>query len=126
VPGSCPTGTSVCNENASATDKGTLPAIKVTDLQGNVFGSSLTPVAGQTILVTAAGSTIPGGCANGGAQFQFTKEGNLVQDWSSNPVYRDTANEYSPTYKVQVRCSSDTTCTSVNGKSVKVFEYAGG
>ena len=125
VPGSCPTGTTVCNENASATDKGTLPQIKVTDLQANVFGAGLAPVAGQTILVTAAASTIPGGCANGEAQFQFFKNGVLVQDWSGNPVYRDTATESRPTYTVQVRCNSDPTCTSVTGASVKIAIYGG-
>ena len=126
VPGACPATTADnCNENASSTDKGTAPQIKVTDLNGNLFAAGSSPVAGQAILVSAVDSSIPGGCTNGGTQFQFSKNGSVVQDWNSKSAYEDTPVEYSPTYKVQVRCSSDTTCTSLVGASVKVAIYDG-
>jgi len=126
VAGSCPaTAAENCDENASGTDNGTLPRIAITDLDGNPFGAGRVPVAGQSIRVSAADSTIPGGCADGGVQFRFSKNGVVVQDWSGNASFLDTATEYSPTYSVLVRCSSDTTCTSLAGASVTAAIYDG-
>ncbi len=108
-----------CNENASATDKGTLPQIKLTDAKGNAFGAGQIPFSGQSIVVTATDSTIPGGCVDGGAQFQFSRNGLVVQDWNSKAFYADTPAVFA-SYSVLVRCSSDTSCTSLTGASVNV------
>src|SRR5262249_4266630 len=126
VPGSCPaTAADDCDENAAGTDSGTLPRLKVTDLAGNELGASLAPVAGQAILISAVESSVPGGCAGGAVKFQFSKNGAVVQDWSGKAFYEDTAVEYSPTYRVLVRCSSDTSCTSVIGATAKPAIYDG-
>ncbi|PYT12409.1 MAG: hypothetical protein DMF51_13250, partial [Acidobacteria bacterium] len=45
------------------------------------------------------------------SQFRFFKDNVLVQDWSSVPSYTDNPTA-DVTYRVQVRCSIDTTCTS--------------
>jgi len=125
-PTVCPATTADdCNESAAGTDKGTLPQIKTTDLNNNVFGASLVPVAGQSILVSAVDSSLPGGCADGGAQFEFGKNGVVVQEWSGKASFLDTPTEYSPTYSVRVRCSSDTSCTSLTPKTIKLAIYAG-
>jgi len=123
----CPTSSAdFCNENATSTDKGTLPQIKATDLNGNIFdGVNFAPVAGQNIRVSAVASTIPGGCTNGVPQFQFTKNGTLVQDWSSKTFFQDSPEGQSARYTALVRCSSDTSCTSLTGASVTVPVYTG-
>ncbi|OLE67022.1 MAG: hypothetical protein AUG09_04550 [Acidobacteria bacterium 13_1_20CM_2_68_7] len=122
----CPTNSvDFCNENATATDKGTLPQIKATDLNGNIFdGVDNVPDGGQSVRISGVASTLPGGCTNGVPQFQFTKNGNLVQDWSSKTFFQDSP-EDTASYTVLVRCSSDPTCTSVTGATVTVPVYDG-
>ncbi len=128
APGSlCPaTAADNCNELATGADKGTLPLIKVTDLNGNVFGASLAPIAGQSIRISAVDSTLPGGCTGGVAEFQFSKNGAVVQDFNDKAYFLDTPENYSPTYTVQVRCSSDRGCTSLVGASATLLIYDGG
>jgi len=123
---SCPTNPATfCDETTAASDKGTVPAIKATDLNGVVFdGVNYVPRAGHSIRISAAASTLPGGCTNGVPQFQFTKNGVVVQDWSSKPFFQDSP-DLVATYSVLVRCSSDTSCTSVNGATVTVPVYSG-
>ncbi len=122
----CPTtAADNCNESAAGSDKGTLPQIKATDLNNNAFGTSLVPVAGQPILISAGDSSLPGGCTGGGAQFEFSKNGVVVQEWSGKASFLDTSTEYSPTYSVRVRCSSDTSCTSLTPKTIKLAIDAG-
>ncbi|HEV8699781.1 MAG TPA: thrombospondin type 3 repeat-containing protein, partial [Candidatus Polarisedimenticolia bacterium] len=124
-PGSCPASVNNCNESAG-TDKGTTPVIKVTDLDGNLIrrdgvGIAYAP-AGTPIRISAADSTIDGGCFNGAAQYQFTKNGQLVQDFSAKTFYQDTMAP-GASYKVQVRCSSDFSCTSINGATTTSIPY---
>ncbi len=126
-PGSsCPTNPATfCDETTAATDKGTLPQIKATDLNGVIFdGSSYVPRSGHSVRISGVASTIPGGCTNGVPQFQFTKNGSVVQDWSSKTFFQDSPEQIA-TYSVQVRCSSDTSCTSVTGATVTVPVYSG-
>jgi len=83
-------------------------------------------VTGEKLIVSAASTTNPGGCVGGGSQFRFFKDNNLVQDWSSAPSFLDNPT-LDASYRVQVRCSIDTTCTSTatatgsNSKTVQVF-----
>ncbi len=84
--------------------------------------------SGERATVTAAGTTNPGGCSGGGVQFQFSKNGTLAQDWSSNPVFID--NPTSDTaYRVQVRCSvAPTTCltpAAAEAGNKTIFIYSG-
>ncbi len=120
--GTCPVS---CNPLTPGTDHGIVAAIKAQDLQGNVL-DGLTRVAanGQTIRISAVDSTIPGGCVNGAPQFQFTKDGVIVQDWSAQAFYQDTPDRTS-TYTVKVRCSSEFACTTSTAVSLDVPVYSG-
>jgi hypothetical protein len=73
----------------------------------------------------------PGGCVGGGVQYRFYKNGtaaaNLVQDWSSSPIFLDNPTA-DATYRVQARCSNFPACTStlVSGPSTSaVLVYPG-
>jgi len=87
-------------------------------------------VLGEKVVVSAANTTNPGGCIGGGAQFRFFKNNLLVQDWSEIPTFTDNPT-IDASYRVQVRCSIDTTCTSsatasgVNSRSIQVFSGDG-
>jgi len=124
-PTSCPAQADNCDENAAGTDRGTSPALKITNLAGNpIDGSAFVATTGASIRATAVDSTLPGGCTDGVAQFRFEKNGVLVQDWSAKTFYQD-APTADATYAVQVRCSSDPGCTSVTGAAAVVQVYAG-
>ncbi|HEU4400496.1 MAG TPA: thrombospondin type 3 repeat-containing protein [Candidatus Polarisedimenticolia bacterium] len=99
----CPAVGQECN--AATGDKGFNVGLQVLDSDGNGLFFS-----GERTTVTAATTTNPGNCIGGGAQFRFFKDGNLVQDWSSNPVYIDNPT-VDAAYRVQARCSvAPTTC----------------
>ena len=83
------------------------------------------PVAGQPIVITAVDSTIPGACVDGEPEYQFTRSGVIVQPFGPKSFYLDAPDVYSPLYSVQVRCSSDPTCTSVVGASIQLAIYDG-
>jgi hypothetical protein len=114
----CPT--KPCNSTVG--DSGFNVALSVTDDSGdNVV------VAGEGVTVSAADTVNVGGCVDGGTQFRFFKNGGLVQDWSSNPVFKDNPIA-DATYRVQARCSTDTTCTSsltAASSQVSIQAYSG-
>jgi hypothetical protein len=119
--GSCPSDP--CDQTVG--DNGTNVLLEVTDLQGNVLdGVTTLPVAGQPIRISAVHSTLPGGCATGAPEFQFSRDGVLKQDWSLKTFYID-APEGMATYTVKARCSVDFTCTSAAGASIAVQPTAG-
>src|SRR5439155_7933262 len=135
LPASSRTPPSVCPTNAcnpALGDHGTNVVLKVIDLDGNVLdGTTKVAVAGRSIRVSAVDSTLPGGCVGGALQFQFFKNGALVQDWTSKSFYED-APEISASYSTQARCSSFFTsaaqpnrCTSTVGASIDVPVYSG-
>jgi len=80
----------------------------------------------EKLVVSAASTTNPGGCIGGGTQFRFFRNNVLVQDWSSVPSFVDNPSA-DAVYRVQARCSIDTTCTSSatasgsNSRSIQVF-----
>jgi hypothetical protein len=57
-------------------------------------------------------------------QYRFTKDGTLISDWASNPVYLDHPS-FDATYTVRARCSSDDTCTSLQGATKTIAVYTG-
>ncbi|MFQ5877165.1 MAG: thrombospondin type 3 repeat-containing protein [Acidobacteriota bacterium] len=121
----CPTAGAECNEGFDPSDNGTLPALAATDLNGAIIdGVNVLAQAGELVRISAINSTIPGGCANGAAQFQFFKDGELAQDWSSKTFLQDSPTS-DATYTVQVRCSSDFSCTSTQGASLTLPVYTG-
>jgi hypothetical protein len=122
--GSCPTD--ACNEGVG--DAGTAPAFEVRDLNGNlVDGATLVPSRGQTLRLSGSGSTFPGGCSNGAAEYRFERNGVVAQDWSTSPVFVD-APESTTHYRLLLRCSADHACTSVAGavRDVGVLSGEGG
>ena len=93
-----------CDESVG--DNGFLVDLQVSDTDGDgIF------VAGEQVTVSAGGTTAPGLCVGGGTQFQFFKDGALVQEWSSDPTFTDNPT-HAATYLVQVRCSADAACTT--------------
>jgi hypothetical protein len=122
--GSCPTD--ACNEAVG--DAGTAPAIEVRDVNGSLVDSvTLVPSRGQTLRLSGSGSTFPGGCSNGIAEYRFERNGVVAQDWSTSPVFVD-APESTTHYRLLVRCSADHACTSVAGavRDVGVLSGEGG
>jgi len=106
-------------------DAGTDAVLEVTDLSGQpVGGPGNIVVAGQRLRLSAAGSTFPGGCADGVAEYEFLRNGAVVQGFSSNPVFVD-APEATTRYTARVRCSTDPGCASVAGASVDLAVRTG-
>ncbi len=114
--GSCPG--KPCNDLIGG-DHGFDVALAVIDTDGDGI-----VVSGEQVTVSAATTVNPGGCINGAVQYRFTKDGALISDWASNPVYLDHPS-FDATYSVRARCSSDATCTSLQGVSQTVAVYTG-
>jgi len=105
-PGACP-GVAC---NSALGDGGFSVDLVVTDADGDGLF-----VGGEQVKLSAALTTNPGGCVGGGVQYRFYKNGtaaaNLVQDWSSSPIFLDNPTA-DTTYRVQARCSVFPACTS--------------
>jgi hypothetical protein len=112
--GVCPSDP--CNQGVA--DAGTNVILKITDLNGTVMDGVTNVVsAGQSIHVTAINSSLPGGCMNGVAEYEFSKDGVVVQVFGPKTYYLD-APDGPANYSARARCSSDFTCTSVAGASI--------
>ncbi len=89
-------------------------------------GRCVIAVGGEKLLLSAVATTNPGGCIGGGTQFRYFKDNAVVQDWSQLPTFVDNPSA-DAAYRVQVRCSVDTTCTSSaaagasNSRTIQVF-----
>ena len=116
-PGTCPAN--ACN--SASGDGGFNIDLTLSDADANGL-----LVAGETVTLSAALTTNPGGCVGGGAQYRFFKNGStdpfVVQDWSSDPTYVDNPSG-DATYRVQARCSTFAACTS-NATSAAATESA--
>jgi hypothetical protein len=119
--GSCPA--EPCNNLLG--DKGTNVVLKITDLSGNVLdGVTNVALGGQPIRVSAIDSTLPGGCAGGVPEYQFSKDGIVVQPFGPKSFYLD-APEAAARYDVLARCSTDFNCTSQVGGTINSTIFAG-
>jgi hypothetical protein len=117
----CPT--LVCNPAIG--DGGTNVILKITDVNGNVLdGVNSFPFAGQSIHVSAIDSTIPGLCVGGVAEYEFSKNGVVVQPFGPKSFYLDGP-ESTANYSVRARCSTAFACTSITGSSISVDPYTG-
>jgi hypothetical protein len=119
-PASCPID--ACD--GSQGDSGFAMSIEAIDSSGDDL-----ILAGERITVSAAATVAVGGCLDGGSQFQFFKDESLVQGWSSSLSYADNPVRHA-TYRVQARCSSDTSACTSSGAStadntISVFVYRG-
>jgi hypothetical protein len=71
-------------------------------------------ISGEEVTVSATRIQNVGGCVNGVAQYRFSRDGMVVQDWSSDATFIDHPLACA-TYRVEARCSQDTdTCTSAS------------
>jgi hypothetical protein len=114
--GTCPSDP--CNEVLG--DHGTAAAFAVTDRGGApIDGVTRVAQAGEAIRLDASASTLPGGCANGHAEYQFLKDGAVAQSWTANPFFDDSPERITH-YTVLLRCTSDPACVSAVGASLDV------
>jgi hypothetical protein len=80
------------------------------DLTGDALNENLA-APGQPIEINASGSS--GTCQDGALQYRFTKDGSeVLREWSENAVIIDVPQALGSSYLVQVRCSTDTSCSS--------------
>jgi hypothetical protein len=74
------------------------------------------PSPGEEILLDASQTTNPGGCADGVPQYQFSKLNGVtttvLQSWSTAASLRLSNAQEGDVFRVEVRCSSDTSCTT--------------
>ena len=94
-----------CNE-ALGVSNGINPLLVLTDSDGD---GALAP--GEAFRLDALGTDNPGGCKNGILQFQFSKDGLVVQDWSTTTSYVAAFSGIAA-YTAKARCSTDFSCTS--------------
>ncbi|MFQ5876510.1 MAG: S8 family serine peptidase [Acidobacteriota bacterium] len=116
-PPSCPDPGTECDPGVG--DHGYVVSLMVTDGNGNGVVES-----GETIRLDAIGTTNPGGCAGGVTEFRFLKDGELVQDFSSNAFFLD-APTADAVYQVLARCSNALACTTTAGGMQHVEVYSG-
>ncbi len=114
LPGTCPT---TCD--SSVGDQGTSASLAIRDTNGNGVIER-----GERIALDASGSTLPGGCVGGVAQFRFVRDGQVVQDWTTNNTFLD-APLRDAQYSVFVRCSADFQCTGTTGAQATGRVYTG-
>jgi hypothetical protein len=116
----CPVGAGARCDEAGGGDNGYSVMLVVHDAGNgnNVFEK------GEPIEVDASSTTNPGGCVDGVTEFQFLRNGVVVQDYSANAVLKEAATATS-TYTVKARCSSDRTCTTATGVIQTVNVYSG-
>ncbi len=124
VPDTTPrTGTCPADPcDATQGDAGTAVVLNVTDAGGQPLAGGI--AAGQPIQVRASASTFPGGCAGGIAEFQFARNGVVVQPFGTPTTLLD-APETTALYTVRMRCTADLGCTSATGGSVTVAVASG-
>jgi hypothetical protein len=112
-----------CNEGVG--DAGTSVALDVTDFANRPLdGATVIPVAGQTLRISAAGSTLPGGCTGGTIEYEISRNGVAIQDFSPKPFVLD-APDGTVRYSARVRCSADHACTSLVGAARNIGVVTG-
>ncbi|HXH28471.1 MAG TPA: thrombospondin type 3 repeat-containing protein [Candidatus Polarisedimenticolia bacterium] len=87
-------------------------------------------VSGEQTTVTAADSTLVGGCVGGVTQYRFLRNGAVAQDWATAPSFTDYPTQ-DTTYAVQLRCSVSATCVTTGAsaasiKSIQIYPGDGG
>jgi hypothetical protein len=114
LPGDCP---ATCDPLVG--DQGTSASLVIRD--NNEDGLI---ERGERIALDASGSSLPGGCVGGVAQFRFVRDGAVVQDWTTSNTFLD-APLADADYSVFVRCSADFQCTGTAGAGALARVYTG-
>jgi hypothetical protein len=100
-------------------DKGFAVSLAVNDANHNGIYEN-----GETVELSAAGTTNPGGCAGGESEFQFLKNGVVAQNFSAQSIFKDSPTA-DASYQVMARCSSNLACTTTTGASAALKVYSG-
>jgi Thrombospondin type 3 repeat len=79
---------------------------------------------GEKLTLDASASSLPGGCVGGVAQYRFVRDGQVVQDWTTNNAFVDAPIK-DANYQLFVRCSADFQCTGTTGASSLARVYTG-
>ena len=117
-PATCPAPGAECNPAAGA-DHGYNVVLTATSSDNDgVFEK------GENVLFSAVSTTNPGGCADGVTEYQFKRNGVVVQDWSARAFYEEGV-QADGTWQVQARCSRVPACTTTTGASTVLPVYAG-
>jgi hypothetical protein len=114
LAGTCP---AACNSGVG--DGGTTPVLVLRDDNADGIVER-----GEKLVLDASGSSLPGGCSGGVAQYRFERDGAVVQDWSTSSSFVDAPLK-DASYKAKVRCSSNTACASVVGAVSQALVYTG-
>jgi hypothetical protein len=117
-PATCPLPANQCNPALGA-DHGYNPALAVSDANGDGVYEK-----GENVELSAAGTTNPGGCANGVTEYRFLRGAQVAQDWSANAFFRDGI-VADTTYKVLARCNSTPACLTTIGATQTLLVYPG-
>src|SRR5439155_582904 len=112
--GACPV---ICNSTVG--DHGTTAVLTVRDANADGVIER-----GEKLTLDGSASSLPGGCSGGVAQYRFVRDGQVVQDWTTNNGFVD-APLLDATYQLFVRCSADFTCTGTTGASSLARVYTG-
>jgi len=112
--GACPV---ICNSTVG--DHGTTAVLTVRDANADGVIER-----GEKLTLDGSGSSLPGGCSGGVAQYRFVRDGQVVQDWTTNNGFVD-APLVDANYQLFVRCSADFTCTGTTGASSLARVYTG-
>jgi hypothetical protein len=115
---SCPDPSVYCLPG-SGVDHGYTTSLAIQDSDGDGIYEK-----GELVQLNAAGTTNPGGCANGVTEFRFLKNGQVVQNWTPNAFFSEGA-AADATYQVLARCSSAPACVTTTGSSLAIQVYAG-
>jgi Thrombospondin type 3 repeat/Subtilase family len=115
LSGACPV---VCTPGVG--DHGTTEVLAIRDTNGDgVFER------GERITLDASASSLPGGCSGGAIQFQFRRDGQIVQDWTTNNNFVDAPLQ-DASYALYARCSSaPASCTGTTPATGSVQVYTG-
>ncbi|MFQ5877348.1 MAG: thrombospondin type 3 repeat-containing protein [Acidobacteriota bacterium] len=114
LPGDCP---ATCDPTLG--DQGTSASLIIRDSNGDGIIER-----GERIALDASGSSLPGGCVGGVAQFRFERDGEVVRDWTTNNTFLD-APLSDASYRVLVRCSAEFQCTGSTGALATGRVYTG-
>jgi hypothetical protein len=117
-PGVCPASASG-DCDPSQGDHGLVTSLTIRDASADGIVE-----AGEAVELDASGTTNPGGCVNGVTQYRFLRNGAIVQDFSANPIFRDSPRGDAP-YQVLAQCSSNPACTTATGSTLAVQVYPG-
>jgi hypothetical protein len=114
LPGACP---ATCNPGVG--DHGTTASLLIKDANGDGVIER-----GEKLTLDASASALPGGCVSGVAQYRFVRDGQVVQDWTTNNAFID-APLVDASYQLFVRCSANFSCTGTVGASSLASVYSG-